>query len=282
MLAALLIPVSVESFGEPRSNPVAEQKETETEQPEQEPKPLPATPASVVQEKAREVTTKEEERPQEDEYYRKANLDAQVRMAEASQDLVKLTMQQLRARIFEMVLLVGAVGAAVWAAMSATKAAAAAQASVEVTSRMAERQLRAYVNVETAMISWKENTLFVEISFRNGGQTPAYDVATFAKTAIAEEKKFLTPSIDEIPPLGDWGPGEKFTITTGLTSVTIDDWHNICAKKQPFFVWGVVRYFDAFRREQRHTNFRFKMQDGLVGHIDRTKPTLCPEGNRSN
>ena len=110
-----------------------------------------------------------------------ADLCEQRRMAQAAEDLVTLTRKQIdlaRRQIYltigEIVLLIFAVGAACWAAVAATRA-------VGVARDVAYIELRAYVTVvgATGKITRLGNGAKVALSvtFKNGGKTPARDVA---------------------------------------------------------------------------------------------------------
>lgn len=295
ILAAFLIPISVVSLAEPSGNPESEPQEAKSEQAERQPEPKPVmiTPAqpvgqpAVIENNAPIKRSKGEEARDTAEEYREANLAAQTRMADAFEELVERTDAQITATYIEIFLLVWAVIAAAAAAWYAGKAAKSAQAAVEVThaavevtSKTAERQLRAYIHVQEAVIHWKDNILSAQIQLRNGGQTPAYRVAFFMRIVTHNEKDFAIPGANDMHGSCDWGPGHVMTLSPEKPNIEINMWRDICSKKQPCFVWGVIRYFDTFQRERRYTNFRFTMQSDLANNNAQLLP--CDDGNNSN
>jgi uncharacterized protein (UPF0333 family) len=62
-------------------------------------------------------------------------------------------------------------------AIAAVAAAEAAKAAVELSDKTAERQLRAYINVESVTLAWSGSVRSIaEVHIRNAGQTPAKNV----------------------------------------------------------------------------------------------------------
>lgn len=178
ILAAFLIPVSIVSLADPPSNPVTEPQKAKTEQTEQKPEPKPATVAPIGEEKTPKKAPEDGDAGKKAEYYKKADLDAQVRMAQASEELVEIADRQFTATIVEIILLILAVFAALWAAWSATKAANAAQAVVEVTTETAKRQLRAYFAISKCTFREMPDVsgIILSATLTNSGATPAFNV----------------------------------------------------------------------------------------------------------
>jgi hypothetical protein len=73
-------------------------------------------------------------------------------------------------------------------AIAAIAAAQAAKAAVELSDKTAERQLRAYVNVEGSSLTWKSGArASAIITIRNAGQTPAKNVSVRGLVATNED-----------------------------------------------------------------------------------------------
>jgi hypothetical protein len=78
--------------------------------------------------------------------------------------------------------------ASVKQAEAATTSASAANASVDLAGQTAERQLRAYINVETVKLDWKNGVQSsAEVAIRNAGQTPANNVVVRGVIASSDE-----------------------------------------------------------------------------------------------
>lgn len=171
ILAAFLIPISVVSFAEPVSKPIYEEQEAQTEQNEQRPEIAPAPLA--VQGEAQEQPSPDEPGSNGTHYYEEADLHAQVRMAKATENLVKLTDRQFWATIVEITLLIGAVCAAVWAAVAASNAA---KAGADTVGAM-RRSERAYVTMSHTppgldLVTQLGQAIF-KVKVKNHGRTPA-------------------------------------------------------------------------------------------------------------
>jgi hypothetical protein len=140
------------------------------------------------------------------------------------------------------------------------KAAEASNRSVTLMAETAQRQLRAYVCLDSAAVIFPEPAVLdAQIKFKNCGQTPAYDVRGWIHTWFAEY-----PLKDELPnPPDDMRKGAE-TLAPGRVSTFIS------ARKPPLppqclsvlgtpkftlYVYGKVVYRDIFGKEQ-FTNYR--------------------------
>ena len=140
------------------------------------------------------------------------------------------------------------------------KAAEASNRSVTLMAETAQRQLRAYVCLESAAVIFPEPAVpEAQIKFKNCGQTPAYDVRGWIGTWFAEY-----PLKDELPNAPrDMQKGTE-TLAPGRVSTFI------AARKSPLppqclsalgtpkftmYVYGKIVYRDIFGKEQ-FTNYR--------------------------
>jgi hypothetical protein len=139
----------------------------------------------------------------------------------------------------------------------------AAEASNRIVTLMAEttqRQLRAYVCLDSAAVIFPEPAVpEAQIKFKNCGQTPAYDVRGWIGTWFAEY-----PLKDELPnALGDMQKGTETLAPERVSTF-------IAARKPPLppqclsalgtpkftmYVYGKIVYRDIFGKEQ-FTNYR--------------------------
>jgi hypothetical protein len=154
----------------------------------------------------------------------------------------------------------------------------------------AERQLRAYLHVRTRKKRDIEiaigNRVFVEISVRNSGLTPAHDVLMQSNIACAPY-----PEPGELPPLllpeessaeGSQAPihsKQRVYTTIGSRHVfsTIDD-QNIRFHGWRIYAYGKIFYLDAFDRP-RTTEFRFCTAMDETGNVSLS---YCLGGNKAN
>lgn len=274
ILAALLIPGSVLGFAEPITNPATEQQVTQTEQAQHQPDIAP-----TVQEKTPEQPVPDESGAKSAQYYERADFDAQVRMAEASEELVKLTDRQFWATLVEMILLIGAVSAAVWAAWAASKAAYAAQEAVEVTSETAKQQLRAYLTVGACTIDFlpDDSGLMLSAHITNSGITPAFNTRIMGESfasdyPLSEPMPHPTPGTDFGAPIG---AGGELICAQRLFSDDLEAAINrVKAGEIGMWIQGAVIYDDCFG-DQHSLRFRYVFggrlanTGGIILHADK-------------
>ena len=147
---------------------------------------------------------------------------------------------------------------------------------VRDAKKTAARQLRAYIfpegsticaaNAEGKVLEPNRNITaglmaVGMIQFKNTGQTPAYDVTIFGRMEMVDwplvEKSL--PPVDKKSfgaskeGLGPGGIRNKYDVHCVLTAKDIAD---LDSQRKAIFMYGMVRYRDAFKR-QRFTNFRF-------------------------
>lgn len=153
-----------------------------------------------------------------------------------------------------------------WAAVAASSAARAAQQSVEVAQSTAKQQLRAYVQVEGAILLYETGGVtsstpmtgarpFATVRLKNTGQTPAQDLTIRTKLALRPvplDRTTLTVEGTDTSSrmtLGASIGGNSTAVAPGvLSSATVSD---IVAGKAGVFLLGEVKYRDIF--DQWHT-----------------------------
>lgn len=157
---------------------------------------------------------------------------------------------------------------------------------VEGADKTAERQLRAYVLVETARVVsaygdgrmrvWEADTghggepipidsgyqPLAIFTFKNFGQTPAQDVEMFGNVAIVPWpiREVDLPELDlgmgsrEI--IGPGGTRRKIELFAQPHPITPQEWAGLTNGTQALVFFGEVRYVDAFNKK-RITRYRY-------------------------
>jgi uncharacterized protein YejL (UPF0352 family) len=149
-----------------------------------------------------------------------------------------------------------------WQAWEARRAVEAARDSVKeiqkqtnVLKDTAQRQLRAYVCVESAVVTFPQRAVpEALVSFKNCGQTPAYDVRGWIHTwfttyplqeTLPDAPKELRKSVETL------GPGRLSTFATARKPALPPEYLAILGTpKFTLYVYGEVRYKDIFGNER--------------------------------
>lgn len=152
--------------------------------------------------------------------------------------------------------------------------------TMEITAR---RQLRAYVFIDSVRITPVSvgAAPMVKVSFKNFGQTPAYNVMATGRVA-------LVPSFGEAPALtgdsafnmGTQGPGAVATSSASLDpALTAEQGSKITDGSLTLFAYGLLQYTDAFKK-QRFLRYRLR----LVRGASEREPFMatCDEGNEAD
>ena len=150
------------------------------------------------------------------------------------------------------------------------------------STRSARQQLRAYVLVEAAVRSGGHDEYpEFEVTIRNFGQTPAYEVErwleiwpaeTASDVALPQHRRHVETSDAALGPGGSfalvkrheaaWEPDQLAAFNTG---------------KMALYVYGEISYRDAFG-QRRHTRIRamYALENFAAGTL-----TICAKGNES-
>jgi hypothetical protein len=131
----------------------------------------------------------------------------------------------------------------------------------------AERQLRAYVGIESCKVTtdnWGQ-TFYVEVQLKNAGQTPAYNVShrIIAGLQVRLEPPdfampFRSPGIIPVAPGMTFAAAAPVAIGGPSGVATIGSGRII-------FAWGRVDYLDAFGKSH-YLEFRFASGEAIQEH----------------
>jgi hypothetical protein len=148
----------------------------------------------------------------------------------------------------------------------------------------AKRQLRAYLLVESAIVTFDKNKEWVEyfIQLRNFGQTPAYRTKMHFEATFFEQGKVKFPTFQakrvEALTQVDLGGTALFTVRERVTTRNEAEFEAIKAERLRMIVGGHVNYVDVFNDPQT-LDFR-----GIVTNLPEKGWVLCPtaEGNKAS
>lgn len=152
-----------------------------------------------------------------------------------------------------------------------------------ISSRNAERELRAYLSVFDFDTTVTNAAITTKITFKNSGQTPARNVRMTSLWASGPEPfpDHLHLSTSTAEGRGSVGPSMPFfggvssdEPDAGFQPLTHAQIGEVLAKTKKFWTFGVIEYDDVFGNTHR-TRFRYEMNYG------RANPGFspCAEGN---
>ena len=157
----------------------------------------------------------------------------------------------------------------------------AAQAAIEATSKTAERQLRAYVQVENIQLELPPaaqvggRKFVIVINIKNSGQTPAKDHRVRGKYFFAKE--YESSRFGPFSCMPETGPAPISPQGTSAVTIVPDqtgkDWQNFTNGNTRLFVYGQITYQDAFENKWE-TTFRMVKDYDIVKAF-----SVLPEGN---
>jgi hypothetical protein len=145
---------------------------------------------------------------------------------------------------------------------------------VEGAEKTAERQLRAYIHIEKAKLTFVDDKWILLTRIRNFGQTPAHDVR-WARTALVVDWNGGNPTLrppgeNETDQLGSMGPREDYFEAellddpkdkTKLTDLTVTANADPTVKATPatkaLFLVGTIKYKTVFGSDDHTTNFKY-------------------------
>lgn len=127
--------------------------------------------------------------------------------------------------------------------------------TLKAQAESSERQLRAYVGMDNAHINVLDENPTVEIfvSFKNSGQTPAYNAKASVSTKVAfpkHEPWADTGVIEGAESTSFIGPGLTAFRRQIRTEFSKAHLEAIRQGIMNFFVWGRIDYIDAFKQDR--------------------------------
>lgn len=147
----------------------------------------------------------------------------------------------------------------------------------------AERQMRAYVGVESSSIALSQGSPAVaSVVFKNYGKTPAYEFTIQSGIEMAPSFEELPPPAPEPPggPRGVLSPGATVVLSrSGTTLIGAEHVAALQTEKRAIFVYGEVSYVDAFKK-RRFLAYRL-MTGGSVG-LHGKNLASCEQGNNAD
>jgi hypothetical protein len=164
----------------------------------------------------------------------------------------------------------------------------------DLTEDTAKRQLRAYVCMETANLGFpSKNWPVASVTFKNFGQTPAYEVQSWVSIKIDSHPPSIPFAIQKPghpSPKSTLGPGAATQFSAPLARVLTDaEMAELGTAQLTIYVYGRFTYKDTFRQD-RFTHWRLIAggPEGVTmkGRTEKGEIlwALCPDvgGNESN
>lgn len=155
------------------------------------------------------------------------------------------------------------------------RATVAMEAQNELAKDTAQRQMRAYINVDACEIHLIDDGFILSATLKNCGQTPAYRVRIMGES-FAAEYPLRTPNraFEEVGERHDapLGPGQVHSAPYAIRSPDPQEaMKQVLAGQVGLYIQGLCRYEDAFGNA-RETRFRYVFggrparSGGLVMH----------------
>jgi hypothetical protein len=166
----------------------------------------------------------------------------------------------------------------------AKDASKAAADSIKLAEKTSRQQLRAYLFPKfPRMVIFNHGKICVhQMLVKNYGQTPADDVVVISNTDFLDPNPVPFPNLDEPDEISKSTiapTGEIIFTTETEYPLTIENLENVASGTKAFFVWGQIRYNDAFGRPQT-TDFRLRF-----GKIQLQAGSgvmmICDDGNQA-
>lgn len=263
-------------------------KEPAPKQPGKAEQAAPAPPPARTFKEQRGTDESCDARCQATEQRQKNDLVAQQSMADASASMTSSAWFQVGIGGGALILL-GFTVYFTWRAAQYTKrmlkqaekTTKAAQAAIKATDKTAERQLRAYVFLESSVLEQHQprNEWKIGTKFKNFGQTPAYNMTLTVERSIVDiskEHPFEPPELEPHGTESDLGPGQDLVVSSELPDLVGDTWGAYRARQKAIFLWGRIDFTDAFG-EKRWVKFRLYQVSGTNLNLG-----YCEEGNKTS
>ena len=245
---------------------------------QQAPLPLPL-PVRIVEEPPESDNAKyraDRARDNEDQ-----DLKAQQSMASSAKSQLEATYFVIGVSIIGTIFLVWTIFETRRAALAAWRSVDIAQQGVTIARETAEKQLRAYVNISRAYISFQGTVPTVHLAMTNFGHTNARQTALGYDFAVGGPDWQVATTLEQTTSAstfqyGVMGPTSVITIEAEIPPLLPDAVSEMKVGKKGFYFWGEIRYNDAFDQPQT-TKFRTLVL-GRQWFTD-TRLGICPQGN---
>jgi hypothetical protein len=161
---------------------------------------------------------------------------------------------------------------------AAKQSADAAKSAIELSNKIAERQLRAYISIDTAQVTINGQILRAVIGIKNSGQTPAYDLTAKSRLHTQEPGTFIPVPLEDVETSKTIvGPNVTIHPTATLT-IPGDNTVVLPALRDDaavIYVIGRIEYRDVFDK-LHHLDFRLR-SNRFEGSYWMLEP--APDGN---
>ncbi|MEO1921609.1 MAG: hypothetical protein ABGW84_06960 [Sphingomonadaceae bacterium] len=209
-----------------------------------------------------------------------ADLEAQQEMAFWAMLMFFATLATVAITAFGVFLVKRTLDETIKAVKETSEATEAMRETNTIAKLSNERQLRAYVNIEEAVLQSHPavgESLRIWVKIRNFGSTPAYDFSILSASGWRERPNQQPKDMMDQPhPLskGIIGPGAPITQAVDLPPFDNATLENLMAGRIILFITGSINYRDAFGKK-RITRFAYEVdaRPGRIGLV----PSL--EGN---
>lgn len=276
-LLVVLLLTQAAALGQGPGAPIQGQKKQDSQHQEAKPTNMPN---STIQEPAKEESGTSIKKPPagESDHYQQADLDAQVRMAKAAEDLLDLTYWQNLLAFMNAIGLIATIALTTWAARSASKAVTTARETIAtdrawITCTGPRQSIAENTNIDGT--NYKQ-TLMVQACWLNCGRSPGIEI----EVVIAS--KLLAEGSEAPQFIPDWIGNREKAISgpnNGFFSPHIhivgDRLTELLSGSVELFVQSAVRYKDVFNDGKHHLSIAtfamFKNGD-LVDNRGRVVP----------
>jgi hypothetical protein len=144
----------------------------------------------------------------------------------------------------------------------------------------AERQLRAYVHINKAVVTNLEGVATYVLEIQNRGQTPAYKVEVWGNVVLWPDPcvERLPASAEGFRPFAPMGPGAiAYRTADARRKLTDEEFDAIARGRMAVYYYGAIRYVDAWGK-QHTTSYRYQL-GGSLGMTKNDALSISEDGN---
>jgi hypothetical protein len=171
------------------------------------------------------------------------------------------------------------------ATQATQQVAQAEQLTVDTMQATARRELKAYVFLHTSRVFQlgPNGRPEARVTFKNYGKTPAYKVKLTLDCGWAASFENLPQPPSTAVDVSTLGPDAEFTANTNDPSIPVlsaEDYQSLIDGTQTLYVYGTIRYEDAFGNQNRFQKFRLRTGSGPG--LPAGVLSLCKVGNETD